>query len=59
LLAEYENWEKANRKRGFIKVKASMYEDNDPEYVEWKEWAEKKADWVDPLVDYEDPILEI
>ncbi len=48
----------ANEIRAFI-LKRIEFEDepNNPELLEWIEWANKKADWIDPLIECEDEYL--
>ena len=61
LLSDSDNWNKAKRLRNFI----SHIEDNKlstsnefESMEQWINWAKKKADWIDPLVDGRDDILD-
>ena len=52
-----ENLHRANKIRDFINEyskKESLTEEN----LEWIQWARDKADWLDPLIDKRDEVLE-
>lgn len=55
------NWERAVRLRMFAdKVEAEALQAGglSPSQVEWLAWARAKADWLDPLIQVSDPILD-
>lgn len=52
---------RANRLREFIAAvaeRASRSGELTPEKQAWIAWANAKADWIDPLVKRDDPILD-
>lgn len=61
LEAESANWERACSLRRYIEAVEHQALANDgltEELVEWATWARAKADWLDPLIDVCDPILD-
>ncbi|TCS35641.1 hypothetical protein EDC30_110110 [Paucimonas lemoignei] len=61
LEAQATNWERARRIRRFVAAaeQKSLAEGRaTPEQQEWMAWALAKADWLDPLVQVSDPILD-
>lgn len=60
----YENslrYDKAQQLRKYITVIEQQNKDSGMKYhlAELVNWAKKKADWVDPLIEHDDPILGI
>lgn len=61
LEAEAASWERATRLRGYIKAVEHQAQNNGDlteDIAEWTAWACAKADWLDPLIDVCDPILD-
>lgn len=61
LEASAADWERAARLRSFadaVEVAARLAGDLSPDQVAWLAWARAKADWVDPLIQVSDPILD-
>jgi len=59
-LAKASRWHKANNLRNYIKAfEENCYSTNalTEENKLWLEWAKKKADWYDPFIEMEDPLL--
>lgn len=61
LISDSENWYKAKQIRNYLsaykkKVKLDKSALNEENQVYLK-WANQKADWLDPLTEFEDPIL--
>lgn len=55
------NWERANRLRHYIAAheqKLLAGEEMPPDQADWILWALAKADWLDPMVQVCDPILD-
>lgn len=61
LISDSENWHKAKQIRDYLsayknKVKLDKSALNEENQV-YLNWASQKADWLDPLTEFEDPIL--
>lgn len=55
------DWERASRLRVFadaVEAEARLCGELSPEQREWLAWARAKADWLDPLIQVSDPILD-
>ena len=58
LMNKAADWHKANQIREYIKFIELKNSDKE-EIEEWMKWAYEKADWLDPLVARNDPLLGI
>jgi L-rhamnose isomerase len=61
LFRDASRLQRANRLREFIaavKDRARHDDELTPEKQQWIEWAKAKANWLDPLVQRSDPILD-
>ena len=61
LEASATNWERAHRLRAFadaVEFEASRTGKLSPERMDWLAWVRAKADWLDPLIQVSDPILD-
>ena len=59
--ARATDWERAMRLRAFadaVEAQAKLAGELSSEYVEWLAWTRAKADWLDPLIQVSDPILD-
>lgn len=55
------NWERAAKLRAFadaVEANAKISSALTADQVEWLAWARAKADWLDPLIQVSDPILD-
>jgi len=60
LLNSFDQWQQARNLREYIlaiEEKNKRERKLSPELKEWINWAKQKADWFDPLVGNEDPLL--
>ncbi|MGT2430930.1 hypothetical protein ACU4HD_23775 [Cupriavidus basilensis] len=61
LESQATNWERAARLRDYaiaLEKQAAAAGGPSAEQVDWLSWARAKADWLDPLVQVSDPILD-
>lgn len=61
LEASVADWERATRLRSFadaVETAARLVGDLSADKVTWLAWARAKADWLDPLIQVSDPILD-
>lgn len=61
LEASAADWERAARLRSFadaVEAAARLAGDLSPDQIAWLAWARAKADWLDPLIQVSDPILD-
>ena len=59
LIDESERWQKTKNLRDYILAFEDKHkkEDGPVEQKEWINWVNQKADWYDPLINKEDPLL--
>lgn len=57
LLFNAERWFQAEMIRRYLSEFAAKRKSITPEFQNWIEWAQKKADWYDPIVNAEDELL--
>ncbi|RIV72440.1 hypothetical protein [Flagellimonas aequoris] len=61
LISDSENWYKAKQIRGYLSAYKDKVEQNksllNEEIKVYLNWANQKADWLDPLTKFKDPIL--
>ncbi len=60
LFSKFDRWQQARNLREYIiaiEEKNKRERKLSNELKEWIEWANQKADWYDPLVNKEDPLL--
>ena len=60
LFSKFNRWQQARNLREYITAieeKNKRGRELTREQKEWIKWAKQKADWYDPLIDKEDPLL--